>query len=129
MAQAPPFRLDDYRGRQHLLLLFAPSARSPAYEKQLEQFEAHEDAFAERDLLGVVLFYEGQSQAGDHAIAEADAQALRARFGVAPDAFLVVLLGKDGTEKARYDAPVRAEVVCEILGAMPMRQREARADG
>jgi len=45
---------------------------------------------------------------------------------VAPDAFRVVLVGKDGTEKRRDAEPVAARSLFDTIDAMPMRQREMR---
>ncbi|MCS4120976.1 hypothetical protein GGP45_001318 [Salinibacter ruber] len=42
------------------------------------------------------------------------------------DAFRVVLVGKDGTEKRREAEPVSARSVFDTIDAMPMRQREMR---
>ena len=40
------------------------------------------------------------------------------------DGFKAVLVGKDGTAKQSYDAPVAAAAVFAAIDAMPMRQQE-----
>ena len=61
----------------------------------------------------------------DQMLVEArDGDGLRERFRVAPDAFAVILVGKDGTEKARWPEPVDAAEVFALIDAMPMRRRE-----
>ena len=52
------------------------------------------------------------------------AAALRERYAVPEGAFAVVLIGKDGGEKERYDKPVQPDVLYEVIDAMPMRRRE-----
>ena len=74
------------------------------------------------------MLFEGESRVGKQPLADGDAAALRAHFGVEDDGFLAVLIGKDGTEKERYEAPVAADAVFEAIDAMPMRQREMRDD-
>ena len=52
------------------------------------------------------------------------AAAARLRFHIAPDAFVVILLGKDGGEKLRSDQPIAYEALRDTIDAMPMRQKE-----
>ena len=59
----------------------------------------------------------------------AAARRLRDRFDVPDDAFRVVLVGKDGTEKRREAEPVSARSVFDTIDAMPMRQREMQESG
>lgn len=51
---------------------------------------------------------------------------LRSRYGVAGEDAVLVLVGKDGTEKARYALPADPDDVFARIDAMPMRQREMR---
>jgi hypothetical protein len=54
--------------------------------------------------------------------------ALRGRFGVTGNSFAAILVGKDGTEKLRHDAPVTAAKLFATIDAMPMRRREMREE-
>ena len=47
--------------------------------------------------------------------------------GAARDAFTLVLIGKDGTEKLRSDKPLPARELFDFIDAMPMRQAEMRS--
>ena len=58
--------------------------------------------------------------------AVADQQRLRRRYGVLPDAFVVLLIGKDGGVKLRSAGPLAAGTLFETIDAMPMRQAEMR---
>ena len=119
------FRLEDYQWENRLVLLFAPSTKSPAYEQQMRLFEVADQAeLADRDLLVVHLLSQGQSRADNQPVRAQDAQTLRTRFDVASDAFAALLIGKDGTEKRRGVAPVQPHALFEQIDAMPMRRRE-----
>ncbi len=120
--------LRPFRGRNRLLVLLAPALQSPAYQAQLDQFNGVEDACRERDLLLGHVFFDGQSRVGTTPLDAAGARDLRAHFGVKDDDFMAILVGKDGTEKRRYSAPVAARAVFEAIDAMPMRQQEMEGD-
>lgn len=131
---APPdstaFRLADYQWKNRVLLLFAPSTKAPGYEQQQRLFAAAEArAYEARDLLLVELFGKGRSRAAGTPIAADAAARLRERFGVAPEAFALILIGKDGTEKRRDTAPVKPEAIFDAIDAMPMRQQEMERQG
>ena len=64
-----------------------------------------------------------------HPILKSEAEALRQRFHVAPEDFVMVLVGKDGGEKHRYTDPAALLRSLEDIDQMPMRQREMRPGG
>ena len=51
---------------------------------------------------------------------------LRRRLGVAGHGFAVVLVGKDGSVKQVWRAPVAPSRIFALIDAMPMRRREMR---
>ena len=51
---------------------------------------------------------------------------LRQRYGVAPDTFAVLLIGKDGGVKLRSGRPFALHALFDAIDAMPMRQDEMR---
>ncbi len=57
---------------------------------------------------------------------DADAAGLRDASGIEAGRFAVVLVGKDGGEKARWSGPVSEREVFARVDAMPMRRREMR---
>ena len=120
--------LAPFRGTHRLLLLLAPGKQSPAYEQQMELLAGTEAERQARDLLLGWVLYEGESRVGNTVLDEADAQALRQHFGVGENEFLAVLVGKDGTAKETYRAPVAAAAVFAAIDAMPMRQQEMEGD-
>jgi hypothetical protein len=139
MADAPPdsvdFRLDAHRWEHRLLFVFAPSDAAEDLAAQAHAFEGHGAGFRDRDLLLLTLTgaSEGTLRADPDAeprpLTEAAVDRLVDRFDVPADAFRVVLVGKDGTEKRRDAAPVSVRSVFDTIDAMPMRQREMREDG
>ena len=95
------------------ILVFAPAPDDPRLADQLARLEADTAGLAERRNRVIV-----DTTAGS---------ALRARF--APDGFAVILVGLDGGEKFRADAPVDPEVLHGLIDAMPMRREEMRTGG
>lgn len=119
------FDLKSYQWKNRLLLVFAPAENSPAYQKQMQLFQAQQAAFSERDLLLVEIFTEGTSRASGKALDEADVAKVRSRFQ-SPQDFRVILVGKDGTVKRTDSKPIEAKVIFNEIDAMPMRQQEMR---
>jgi len=121
--------------KHRLLLVFARSLDSNRWVEQQEMWSGHREGFEDRDLR---IYVVGGEEAGQfytspvsdpRPIRAASARALRNRFDVAPDDYAVVLVGKDGTEKRRDEAPVHAGAIFETIDAMPMRRAEMRKDG
>jgi hypothetical protein len=56
----------------------------------------------------------------------AEQAATRKRFHIAPNAFTVILIGKDGGEKLRSSIPLSVDTLRSTIDAMPMRQDEMR---
>ena len=136
MADTPPdsvdFRLDAHRWEHRLLFVFAPSAGAESLRAQKEEFDGHGAGFQDRDLRLLTIMGEeaGRLQeepgAPHQPLTDAAVRRLHKHFGVPHDAFRVVLVGKDGTEKRRDAEPVTVRSVFDAIDAMPMRQREMR---
>ena len=125
LAQAEPDptrALTGYRGRNRVLLVFAASGRDPDYLAQRRLWEPERAGFADRDLVTLPVF-----------AAARRSRALAGKYGVNPDHFAVVLVGKDGHEAFRSERPVPAGDLYARIDAMPMRRdemrRKAGADG
>lgn len=140
MAQSPSdtvdFRLDAHRWEHRLLFVFVPAEATDALDLQEDHFAGHDAGFRDRDLLLLTLQGAAEGTVRDapgtaeRPLTEAATQRLYDRFDVPTDAFRVVLVGKDGTEKRRDAEPVTARSVFDTIDAMPMRQREMReSDG
>lgn len=115
MSSSPiSFRLDDARGHRPVILVFAPSERSPAYENQIALLE--QDDVRNRSNAAIVhILNEGTSTVDGSRLDTPSADELRASFGVDPDDFLVVLIGLDGEVRHRDDSPLHTAAIFERL--------------
>ncbi len=115
---------DQYRP----LLIFAPGPNDPQLEIQMRTLQEHAAAVQDRNLAVIALPYQTPPPS-QLELSPADAEAARRRFGIEPDEFAVILLGKDGGQKLRSDKPVSMDRLAETIDAMPMRQDEMKAKG
>ncbi|MBW4662239.1 MAG: DUF4174 domain-containing protein [Drouetiella hepatica Uher 2000/2452] len=120
------FNLSDEQWQHRILLIFAPSEQSPLYQKQQQAWQSRSEGMQERDLKLVEVLATGASQVNGQPMSAASADRLRDQFGVAPQDFAVILVGKDGTEKQRFSQPVDLSDIFSTIDAMPMRQQEMR---
>ena len=113
------------RDNSRPLLIFAPKANDLQLKMQLHYLQVNPSAVTQRDIMAIAIPITGVAPT-PITLTSADAQSARQRFGVAPEDFLVILLGKDGGEKIRSNKPVTLEMLTEIIDAMPMRQDEMK---
>jgi uncharacterized protein DUF4174 len=118
--------LSRFRGRNRLLLIFAPSASDEGYDRQRDLLERHEAGFADRDLLTLRLFEDGSGDGAGGPVTPEQAATARREFGVGDGRFAVVLVGRDGGAKFRSGEPVPTPDLFARIDAMPMRRREMR---
>ena len=107
--------LERFAGGSRVLVVIAPQPSDPRLEEQRCLFAAARAGNVERDLVLV----EGSGR-GERA------EALRSRFGIAPDAFRAILVGKDGRAKIVSSSPLRPERLFAEIDQMPMRRDEMR---
>lgn len=108
--------LSQYRDKNRLLLVFAPSKADTRWQTQ-NTLLAHSAAeFKERDLLRLDYLETGGARGA----------ALRTRYGVKPGQFRVLLIGKDGHVASEEFVPVSVRVLNEQIDRMPMRREEMR---
>ncbi len=116
--------LEDYEGRNRLLVVFTPSVIHDLYDRQMQTLLRHSLEVRERDLLPVEVVGVEPVRIDALTQPEIDPVALRERFDAPEDSFKVVLLGKDGTVKLTAQTPLSAEKLFATIDAMPLRQRE-----
>ena len=118
-----------YRWQNRPLIVFAPASDDARLAEQMRALNDARAGLKDRDQVVLVVTSEGIEPAlgpdPDGASAEA-ATALRERFGIGPNDFAVILVGKDGTEKLRETEPLSTESLFGTIDAMPMRRREMR---
>jgi len=116
MSQVSPDLLRSHRWQHRLVLVFHPGAAPDLMDQQEAIPVADPHGWAERDLQLIRL------PAGD-----TDAPALYERFQIESGTFTVLLIGKDGGEKARrVGAILSREDLYALIDTMPMRQAEMR---
>ena len=118
------FNLSDEQWQHRILLVFAPSEQSPFYQQQQQAWQSRSEGMQERDLKLLEVLATGASRVDGQPMSAASADRLRNQFGVAPEDFAVILVGKDGTEKQRFSQPVDLSDIFSTIDAMPMRQQE-----
>ncbi len=125
-----------YRWQHRLILIFAPSSDNEEYQVQQRYLMNQTAALAERDLLVLEAFNQGDSQLKDPANPNFDPddavdpdsiERLYQRYQISKDnSFTLLLIGKDGTVKRRVEEPIEMAVLYTQIDGMPMRQREMR---
>lgn len=111
VSTAPARDLAAYKWHNRLLLLFAPSQEDARLLQQHKLLQSHTKNLDDRDFRIFTIV---------------EKSPLRSRFQVAPDAFVVILVGKDGTEKLRAETVVEAAKIFNLVDSMPMRQAGGR---
>ena len=116
--------LEPYRWKNRLLLVCAPLPNDARFIALEYEISAGEAGALDRDLLVLRLFASGPSRAGERALSQSEADAIRRRFSVGPSDFAVILVGKDGGEKKRWNGFVEMREVFALIDTMPMRKKE-----
>lgn len=118
--------LSEFRWCNRILILGAPDPEDARVRDQLDAIALDPGGMRERDLVIVCAFERGQSSRDGDPMPQTTARALREQFGIEPETFTVLLVGKDGAEKLRREAVAPLSDLFEVIDAMPMRQREIR---
>jgi len=127
-AQAMAAELSDYLWERRALLLFAPAESDPRLVETMRRIEASRCDFADRDMVLGRIVTEGTSTLDGHVVDTSQAQRLVSEFGIGPDSFSVVLIGKDGGEKLRVANVPDLQAIYAVIDGMPMRARETSAN-
>ncbi len=123
--------LDPMRDRDRPILLFAGD-HDPRVVQQYRELIAHPADIADRQIALVLVTRTPVPPApapptGTVAATSQQQAALRTTFHIAPGAFAVILLGKDGGEKFRSTSVVPFQTFAALIDGMPMRQQELRS--
>jgi hypothetical protein len=127
-AAAMAAELSDYRWERRPLLLFAPTESDPRLVETMRRIEASRCDFADRDMVLGRIVTEGTSTLDGHVVDSNQAQRLVSEFGIVPNSFSVVLMGKDGGEKLRIAGVPDLQAIYAVIDGMPMRARETSAN-
>jgi len=127
---AQPNTLRAMRDCYRPLLVFAPALDHPQLVNQFNQLKVRAIELKSRNLLYVPIVPEGHNQpipaskVPTARLSEDELAAMRHRFKVEPDEFLVILIGKDGEEKLNSRTPVPVDQLERLIDSMPMHKRE-----
>ena len=110
------------------LLLFAKSRSFAPLDRQVDLLRDYRPDLEERDM--VVLSTTGNQETsaaiGYVPINRGTARQLRKKYEPDSKGLTVILIGKDGGEKARWQAVVDPQEIFDLIDSMPMRQDEVR---
>lgn len=120
------FDLASYHWKNRVIIISAPSTENEKYRIQRGELDNRTEGVLDRDLLVLDLFDNEQSRMGDLFLTYDDVSKLKKLFGLKPDQFQIILIGKDGTIKLRSDKPVPASKLFRLIDTMPMRKEEMR---
>ena len=126
-AQTPPApekTLAQYREKNRVLLVFAPTAQDAAYVEQTRLWKNEKAGFEDRQLVVVPVL--ADARPAEPAPGSPAPAVLEKKFGVDPKSFAVVLIGKDGHDAYRAVKPVKPEALYGVIDAMPMRRAEVK---
>ena len=119
--------LDQHTWKNRVLLIFSPSQQMAEYREQLDRLRADATGMQERDLVTYRIFPEGLITSERDVLDHNDlSDQWRSQYGVDPETFVVILVGKDGGEKLRSTEVIRLEKLYATIDAMPMRRQEMR---
>ena len=90
--------LENYKWQNRLILLFSPDADRADFKSQLEVLMTYRAGVEDRDLKILQLF-KGSGLVDKDELSEVDIRSLRVQFGVTPQSFTLILIGKDGSVK------------------------------
>lgn len=121
--------LEQHTWRDRVVVVFAARDNATVAEQRTHTKQA-EEALAERDMSVVAVVADKVEHWFGEERGDSDPAAIRARFKVPADqAFLVLLVGKDGEVKWRTEKPTDLEDAIALVDTMPMRQREKGEGG
>lgn len=122
--EEPEFNIGQYQWKSRLLVVSAPTAEDTELQAQLEALEKTGDEFEQRDMILVTLIDGAGSLADKRPLNNDEGAATRALLDIAPGAFAVRLVGKDGSVKLKNNAATPMTEIYGLIDSMPMRRRE-----
>ncbi len=120
--------LTHLQGVKRPLLLFAKSRSFAPLDKQVDLLRGYRPDLRQRDM--VVLSTTGSQETsaaiGYVSINRGTARELRKLYQPNTHGLTVILIGKDGAEKARWQQVVEPQVIFDLLDSMPTPQDESK---
>ncbi|NWF54783.1 MAG: DUF4174 domain-containing protein [Syntrophaceae bacterium] len=123
-----PIDLNGYRWKNRLLIVFSPSTEDSNYQSLKKEMKAHRNGLRDRERLVFETLEKGESRFGNTVLKKEAIDFLRQKFYAEQGSFLIILMGKDGEEKIRWQKMNLTEIFA-VMDGMPMRQREMKERG
>ena len=118
--------LRELRWENRVLLVFATNMADAEVAEMRAIADASREDLVDRDLVFGWVLSDEESRLDGRPVSPEYAERLRGRAGFGAEDFGVVLVGKDGGIKARYDGVPDIDAVFALIDGMPMRRREMR---
>jgi len=118
--------LESLKWKNRPVLLFAKSRSDAGLDKQVDLFRGFRPELRDRDIVvfSTTAREETRSVIGYAPINRGTARALTKRFQPSKTGLTVILVGKDGGQKGRWERVVNPQEIFDMIDKMPMRQDE-----
>jgi hypothetical protein len=121
------FSMTRYLWQRRPIVIFSPSVADPRYQEAVKVLGRNPKPLVDREVVVGEVVHPGWNQAEGRAIPRGAAREIRDVFEVKPEEFAIVLVGKDGTAKGKWEDLPPLREIYEQIDAMPMRQQEIQA--
>ncbi|MEM8898151.1 MAG: DUF4174 domain-containing protein [Bacteroidota bacterium] len=119
--------LTKHRWKDRVILIFSPSEQTRLYQDQIKLFSSESEGLKDRDLVLYELFPDSGRYEKSSSLSKNSVNRLRKRFSISPEEVTVILIGKDGGEKARKRNEIfPIQELFALIDGMPMRRQEIR---
>jgi len=120
--------LSSYKWKNRIIILLAPNSSHKKLQSQLKDFEQWDIAqFEDRDLQAWLVTNEESIKLLNSGRPPASLrQTLDKQYGLTPNSFHFILIGKDGGIKMQKSTIVKQLTVNQLIDSMPMRQAEMK---
>jgi len=109
------YNLKKYRGKQNVLLVFAPTKKTAEFQQQAEILKEQFKFLKERNSALFYVLVSDDGRADNLKLRDLDAKDLRKQFGVKEGSFLVVAVDKNGKTTGKKTTPQTLEELKKIL--------------
>lgn len=109
------YSLKKFRGKQNVLLVFAPTKKNSDFQKQSEILKEQFKFLSERKAALFYVFENDDGRADSLNLRDSDAKDLRKQFGVKTGSFLVVGVDKNGKTTGKKNEPQTLDELKKIL--------------
>ncbi len=118
--------LDDLIGEKRAILLFTKSRSEASLDRQISLFSKQRFDLDDRDTV-VLHTVDGRNTMavfGYARVSDGTGRQLAQIYEPARNGLTIVLIGKDGTEKGRWQGVTDPQIIFDLIDTMPMRKQE-----